>query len=214
MTPSSTHPLVSSGALTVPEALMPFLHNGDGQAYQSVRPQGLAACAEIAELVVRGHLRIDEKHLELVTPATDPERAWVAEVTEQLAGQRPSVATWLRRRRAALEVQREEAVARGLLTPGRGRLLGLVPYPRHDVPAGTVAALARDLVGAARDDERGRALARLVVRSRLHRRHDLDTALCESLEEVSQQAGDVPHPALDAIDVAIGVTVLGVVTGE
>ncbi|GAA4670240.1 hypothetical protein [Nocardioides nanhaiensis] len=215
MTTSTTTPLVSSGALSVPEALMPFLHNGDGQAFQSARPQALTACAEIAELVVRGLVRLDDDRL-VVTGQADAAAGrptWTTEVTRELTERGATVKQWVRRRRAALEVQREEAVTRGLLVPGRGRLLGLVPYPRHDVPAGTVETLAHDLAGAAATTERGRAVARLVVRSGLHRRHGLDTAVREALEAVSQQAGEVPHPALDAIDVAIGITVLGVVTG-
>lgn len=212
---TSTTPLVSSGALSVPEALMPFLHNGDGQAFQSVRPQALTACAEIAELVVRDLVRVDDDRVVVTDRGEVPSDApgWATEVTAQLCERGATVKQWLRRRRAALEVQREEAVTRGLLVPGRGRLLGLVPYPRHDVPEGAVPALAHDLAGAAATTERGRALARLVVRSGLYKRHGLDTALREALEAVSEQAGEVPHPALDAIDVAIGITVLGVVTG-
>lgn len=202
---------VSGGALTVPEALMPFLHNHDGQAFQTVRPQGLTACAEITELALRGGAELGDGRVR-ATAQSDPDRAWVAEVSGALRESTP-VKAWVRKRRGALDVQRDEAVRRGLLVPGRGRLAGLIPYPRHDVPEGLVEELADDLVGA-RDDPRAQAVARLVVRSRLHRRHDLPAATTRDLEALSEAAGDLPHPALDSIDVAIGITVLTAVTGE
>ncbi|MGY1855128.1 GPP34 family phosphoprotein [Modestobacter sp. SYSU DS0290] len=198
--------------LTLPEALMAFLHARNGRPYESVRPGALTAAAELAELLVLDHARIDDRdggRLVVDAPATG-DRTWIREVTAELVGHPTDVATWIKRREGALPTQQAEAAARGVLTQGRKRLAGLFPYSTNTVDRAVRQRLVDHLTGpGAETDPRAAVLARLLVRSRLHLRNGLTGDVRARLEEVAERApSTTPAPAaLSAVDLAM-VTVV------
>lgn len=191
--------------LTLPEALMPFLHTDGGQPYRSVKPDALAAAAELTELVALGLVRIDDARV-VGTGAPLAEvagaRPWMSDVLADLRAP-VKVRSWLRSH-DALATQQAAAVERGLLTPGRGRLLGVVGYDRHDVAPGVRERLLVDVLETP-DDTRSQALARLLVKSGLHRRHGITTDQRRRLGEIAERAaqGPLPEPTMSALDLAL-----------
>lgn len=203
--------------LTLPEALMAFLHNKDGQAYQSARPQALTAAAELGELVLEGHVLLDEDRLRVAPSPPPPSRTWMSETTGALPPEPVAVDQWIRKRRTALKTQQTEAVAQGVLTKDRAKLFGLFGYGRHLPDAGLRSALLTELLAPdARSVPRAQALARLLVSSLLRHHLDLDDADRKRLESLAEDREDTPLPGalFTAMDVAIATAVVPSVMGE
>ncbi|WP_122818064.1 GPP34 family phosphoprotein [Nocardioides pantholopis] len=204
--------------LTLPEALMAFLHNKDGQAYQSARPDALTAAAELGELALAGHVHLEGDRFSAVSPAPSaPGRAWMAELTAALPPQPVPIRDWIRKRRTALATQQVEALAQGVLTKDRAKLFGVFGYDRHRVDPALRAALLAELDGpAARSVPRAQALARLLTSSALHRHLDLDDTRRHRLEQLAEDRSDtpLPGPLFTAMDVAIASAVAPSVLGE
>ncbi|MGY2130277.1 GPP34 family phosphoprotein [Blastococcus sp. SYSU DS0617] len=203
---------VPARELTLPEALMAFLHARNGRPYESVKPDRLTAAAEVAELLTVGLARLegDDSRRLVVDARASSDRHWVSAVTAELAGQPTDVATWIKRRNDALSTQQAEAAARGVLVAGRKRLLGLFPYDTHTVDPAVRRQLIDHLTGPQADaDPRAHVLARLLVASGLHRRNGLSRGERARLGSLSEHApSTTPAPAaLDAVDLAM-VTVL------
>ncbi|SDP74746.1 Golgi phosphoprotein 3 (GPP34) [Actinopolyspora xinjiangensis] len=208
----TTHHLVSS--LTLPEALMAFLHADNGRPFETARPQALTATAELAELVVAGHAHIEDERVIVDAPAVG-ERDWVTEVTSALAGHPVGVASWIKQRREALAVQQNAAATAGVLNYDRGKLLGLFGYDRHEVDPEVKQALTDALCGPdAESDPRLPALARLLVKARLHSRHEFDSGQRARLQELAERAERTPVPrtATRVIDVAVGYAIYTSIT--
>ncbi|MGY2067053.1 GPP34 family phosphoprotein [Blastococcus sp. SYSU DS0619] len=204
------HPPI--GELTVPEALMAFLHAGNGRPYESTGPGELTAAAELGELLTAGHARLGGEagdRLIVDAPASS-DREWIHEVTAELAGAPTDVAAWIKRRRGALPTQQAAAAARGVLVQGRERLIGLFPYETNTVDPAVRQQLVDHLTGPRADtDARALVLARLLVKSRLHQRGGLSRDERSGIEDLSGRApGSTPVPAaVSAVDLAM-VTVL------
>ncbi|MDT9593116.1 GPP34 family phosphoprotein [Nocardioides zeae] len=210
MTRSTSARTLADLGLTLPEALMPFLHTDGGQPYRSAKPDALAAAAELSELAARGAVRLEDDHVAADAPTDggpgESARAWIGDVTAELARGPVKVRTWLRGR-DALAVQQAAAVERGLMTEGRGRLLGF-GYDRHDVEPGVRERLLATVL-ATPEDPRSQALASILARSHLHRRHGITTEERRELTAIAKKAADgpFPEPTMSALDLAL-VTVV------
>ncbi|WP_222192524.1 GPP34 family phosphoprotein [Modestobacter italicus] len=212
-------PHVHTPELTVPEALMAFLHADNGRPYETAKPGALTAAAEVAELIAGGHARVtgpDGDQLVVDGPAAS-DRAWIRELTTQLAGRATDIATWVKRRDGALDTQQAEAAARGVLVQDRKRLAGLIPYSTNTVDPAVRQALLEHLTGpGAEADPRAAVLARLLVKSRLHLRGGLGRAERTALEQLSERApASTPAPAaMSAVDIAMVTVVYTTVISE
>lgn len=208
-----TTPLVSS--LTLPEALMAFLHADNGRPFETARPQSLTAAAELAELVAAGHVHLDDEQVVVNAPAAG-DRPWMSKLTGELASQSVGVRAWIKKRREALAVQQAAAVTAGVLTHERGRFLGMFGYDRHQVDSAVKQALIDALCGPdAATDPRLPALARLLVKARLHLRHGLSSGQRSKLQELAEQAEQTPVPpeAIRAVDIAVGYAIYSAIAG-
>src|SRR5699024_202950 len=202
----TTQPVSS---LTLPEALMAFLHADNGRPFETARPQSLTAAAELAELVAEGHVHLDDKQVIVDAPAAS-DRPWVGELTSALASHSVGVRSWIKQRREALAVQQAAAVAAGVLTHDRGKFLGIFGYDRHRVDTAVKQALVNALCSPeSASNPRLPALARLLVKARLHQRNGLDGDQQDRLQELAAQAEQtpVPHEAIRAVDIVVGYAV-------
>ena len=118
--------------LTLPEQLMCFLHAANGRPYEAVQPVRITAAAELAELVLAGHARLEDDQLVVAHPVHG-RRAWITEATQELAGKPRAVRDWVRERVEALSHQQQLGIEHGVLEFGRGRLLGVIGYDQHTV---------------------------------------------------------------------------------
>lgn len=205
--------------LTLPEALMAFLHASNGRPYESVKPGPLTAAAEVAELLTVGVARLegDAGRRLRVDARTPGDRSWVSEVTAELSGHPTDLTAWIKRRNDALSTQQAEAAARGVLVAGRKRLLGLFPYGTHTVDPAVRRQLVEHLTGPRADaDPRAHVLARMLVSSGLHRRYRLSRDERARLERLSEHAPPTtPAPAaLDAVDLAMATVLYATVISD
>lgn len=205
--------------LTVPERLIPLLHGSNGRPYESSRPPKLLAAAELAELLLDGLVDVDEN--ERLRPAEvgeKPRRDWMRAAVAELPADGTEVRQWLKSRRDTLPRQVAAAEARGLLTRGRGRFIGLFGYDRTLIAPEARAAVVDSLTtgSGTPQDPRRAVSARLVARSNLNRRLGLSSEGRHRLEELADAADQTPLPraAVTALDVAIGVVVYTTVTGD
>lgn len=201
--------MASFPELDLPEALMAFLHADSGRPFETARPQALAAAAELAELVLAGHARLDGNQILVDAPATT-NIDWVREVTTELCGQPVEDASWIKTRKQALAVHQARAVDHGLLIYDRARLFGIFDYARHRVePAGKQALIDAMCDSRAVDDPRLAALARILWKTRLHLRHDLDDDQRSQILALAEKAADLPVPrlAIRAVDVAVAYAI-------
>ena len=133
--------------LTLPEALMAFLHNKDGQVYQSARPKQLTAAAELGELALAGHVQFEDDKLVAGAPVEAGERPWMAEVVAGLPDKPIKVDAWLRKRSDSVKVQQEAALEHGVLSKDRAKLAGVLGYDRHLVDEAVRDGLLAELDG-------------------------------------------------------------------
>lgn len=198
---------IAERGITLPEALMPFVHTKGGQPYRSVKPDAYTATAELAELTELGLARVENKLIVADAPADASHRAWIVDVTTHIAAAPVIAKDWLNRRHA-LAVQQQAAVEQGLLKPGRGRFLGF-GYDRFDVPRGLREDLLDDVLGTP-EDPRSQALAHILVKSGLHQRRDLDGQHRRALTTLSMAAAERPMPnsAMSTTDMAIMSTII------
>lgn len=204
--------------LTLPEALMAFLHNADGQPVQSARPPALSAAAELGELVLRGYVSIDDDQVSTAAAAPATARPWVADLLHDLSRQEPvKVRTWVRKRRTALKVQQSAALDAGVLSKTRGKLFGLFGYDRLEPNE----ALRERILGELDSPEaaavpRAQALAKLLLTPALRRALRFDDARVERLTALVNAADGtpLPGPLFTTMDIAIASGVAVGVLGE
>ena len=104
-----------------------------------------------------------------------------------------------------------------MLVAGRKRLLGLFPYDTHTVDPAVRQELIVHLTGPEADtDLRAPVLARLLVRSGLHRRNRLSREDRARLESLSNDApSTTPAPAgLDAVDLVMATVLYTTVISD
>lgn len=209
---------LSNDRLNLPEALMVFLHNDDGQVYQSVSPKRLVAAAELGELMLSQLVDVAEDHTIHATAHPEPgERAWVAGVLEGLAKKPVKADAWIRGRYDAVKVQQEAAVERGALTTDRAKLAGVISYRRHLAAPDTRAELLAELAAPeALESPRLRALAKLLTTPAMRRVTRLDDELEAKLESLAEtsQGTPLPGPLFSTMDYAIAVGVAVAVFGD
>lgn len=202
--------------LTLPEALMAFLHNKDGQVYHSARPKQLTAAAELGELALAGHVTLEDEKLVTGTPVDAGERPWMTEVVEGLPDKPVTIDSWIRKRPGAVKVQQTAAVEQGVLTKDRAKLGGLVGYDRHMVDEATRDALLAELDAPdATASVRAKALAKLISTPGLVRIAGFEDSQVERWKALaeSDEGTPLPGPLFTAMEygiaTAVAVTVLG-----
>lgn len=214
----ATHDALLETTLTVPEALMAFLHNKDGQLYQSAGPKQLTVAAELAELVLDERIDIDEDGTIRARENPEPAaRAWITDVTKTLAEKPVKTDAWIRGRRDAVAVQQQEAAKRGVLQVDRAKLAGVIGYTRHLANETTRARLLAELDSdAALESPRARAVAKLLTTRGLLRVLRLDTEPAQRLAELARtsEGTPLPGPLFSTMDYAIATGVGLVILGD
>ncbi|WP_299954138.1 GPP34 family phosphoprotein [uncultured Modestobacter sp.] len=210
--------------LGVPGALMPLLHTSAGQPYQRFQPPKVAAAAELLELTVRGDVQVVDGAVVAARATTDGP-AWRDEVSADLArrcsgGGAVRLATWLRLRRGALAVQQAAAVTAGALRPGRGRLLGLIPYRTRVPDAAVRAAVIAELTErSGSPSARVAALAGLVHGAKIEAVLDLDAHRRAALADAAADApaggpGDQVAASVQAANAALATVLYLQLAGD
>lgn len=202
--------------LTLPEALMAFLHNKDGQVYQSARPKQLTAAAELGELALAGHVQFEDDELVAGAPVEAGERPWMAEVVAGLPDKPIKVDAWLRKRSDSVKVQQEAALEHGVLSKDRAKLAGVLGYDRHLVDEAVRDGLLAELDAPdASSSVRAKALAKLLTTKGIARVLGFDADRVERLTALAESDEGTPVPgalftAMDyGIATAVAVTVFG-----
>lgn len=206
---------LTTGELTLPEALMAFLHNDEGQVYQSARPKQLTAAAELGEMLLQGQVGAADDTITVAPEPDAPTRPWMTDAVADLGDTPVKIDTWIRRRRDSLTIQQEAAQEQGVLHHDRAKLAGLVGYERHMVDDALRQSILAELDGpAAQQAPRVAALAKLLTTPALARVQRFDKNRQERLTALASAAHTpVPGPLFTALDygvaTAIGIGILG-----
>jgi hypothetical protein len=196
---------------------MAFLHNRDGQVYQSARPKQLTAAAELGELALTGYVGLDDDTIVVGRPVAAGERPWMAEAVAELPEKPVRIDAWIRKRHDSVTVQQQAALDRGVLEKDRAKLAGLIGYDRHLVNEGVREALLTELDAPdAASTARAAALAKLLLTPGVKRVLGFDSARLARLAALAESAGNTPLPGalFTAMDYAIASAVAPSVFGD